>query len=475
MQQSAFEAALRLILPGPGDQPLMRILRIAMDVSGCPAGLIGVRYPDRFQIIVSAGIPLSDFRMNLERSNAIAERLRVPTIIEDAAADIDFADHHFVKGAASWRFIASAPVPLGLLPFDVVLNVADSRAARDRSADLLVRLEECAGIAADELRMIGDIASQSESIAIVQATEAMRETGVRQSGLPMALIGKGGAVRLINDRLRAMLRIKSDATELTVSEMFPLDGAVIAARLEDVLENGGAANAIIAHSTDRRRTYLIDLIRVVSADSAQPIALCTVTDRTSTFIRTEHLVESDGESPNVVAEFLSETLVTQKRLLRRGSVPYHALRRWRAPVKDAQVAALKALKRDPSDHFVSIVADELAAAALSLFGNGTLQAVTAVPCGNSGAGCLSIRLAAAVAERLALPHIQAFDDIPRSGGSHPQGNLRRKKMTLQHTIDVPVLLIDDVATSGAHIEEAALLLKANHTPAILPLVWIAAS
>jgi predicted amidophosphoribosyltransferase len=37
------------------------------------------------------------------------------------------------------------------------------------------------------------------------------------------------------------------------------------------------------------------------------------------------------------------------------------------------------------------------------------------------------------------------------------------------------LLIDDVATSGAHIEEAALLLKANHTPAILPLVWIAAS
>jgi len=35
-----------------------------------------------------------------------------------------------------------------------------------------------------------------------------------------------------------------------------------------------------------------------------------------------------------------------------------------------------------------------------------------------------------------------------------------------------VLLIDDVATSGAHIEEAAMLLRAA-APAVLPLVWIA--
>ena len=37
---------------------------------------------------------------------------------------------------------------------------------------------------------------------------------------------------------------------------------------------------------------------------------------------------------------------------------------------------------------------------------------------------------------------------------------------------VPILLIDDVATSGAHIEEAAVLLRAA-APAVLPLVWIA--
>lgn len=37
--------------------------------------------------------------------------------------------------------------------------------------------------------------------------------------------------------------------------------------------------------------------------------------------------------------------------------------------------------------------------------------------------------------------------------------------------DIPILLIDDVATSGLHIEEATLLLRIT-APVVMPLVWI---
>jgi adenine/guanine phosphoribosyltransferase-like PRPP-binding protein len=474
MQQNAFEAALRLILPGPGDQPLMRILRIAMDIADCPAALIGVRWTDSFQTIVSAGIPLSDFRVNLSRSDAIATRLQSACIIEDASIDPDFAQHPYVLGSAKWRFIASVPLPLSVLPFDVVLNCADSRMGRARRADILERLEECAAIAADELRLIGDIASQSESIAEVTATSSLRSEGVREAGMPMALVGSGGKLHLVNRRLSSLLGLRGEPDpSVTLPQLFPMDAAQIAGRLDQVLSDGTPANAIVARRADKRKTYLIDLIRVISADSTQPMALCTVTDRTRTFALSEQLAEPEPESPNVVADFLHDTLIMQKRLLRRGPVPYHALRRWRATIKDSQMSALKALKRHPSSHFVDAVAEELAGAAASLFGERTMSAVTAVPCGNSGPDCLAARLAAAVAKRLNLPHIAAFADLPRTGGSHPRGNTRRPAMQLTQPVTEPVLLIDDVATSGAHLAEAAIALKEGGAPAVLPLVWIA--
>lgn len=178
------------------------------------------------------------------------------------------------------------------------------------------------------------------------------------------------------------------------------------------------------------------------------------------------------DSPGVVSSFLLTTLIAQKRLLRRGPVPYHALYRWRRAVKDVQIASLKALKRDPGDVFLDTVANYMAAAASELFGSGTIAAVVPVPCGNSGKNCLSASLAQLIAERLGVQFLDAFEPLPQTGGSHPKNNLRRPAMRLKIKPTVPVLLIDDVATSGVHIAEAAQLLRQT-APAVLPLVWIA--
>jgi hypothetical protein len=141
-------------------------------------------------------------------------------------------------------------------------------------------------------------------------------------------------------------------------------------------------------------------------------------------------------------------------------------------VKDVQLEALKALKRDPGDAFLDAVAEDMAQAAGALFGSGTFQAVAAVPCGSSGPNCLAARLARLIAVRLGVDVIEPFEPLPQQGSSHPKNNLKRPAMKLRSKPTVPILLIDDVATSGAHIAEAAQLLRRS-APAVLPLVWIA--
>jgi hypothetical protein len=472
----AFEAALRLIMPGPADQPLMRILRIAMDLADCPMAMLGVRRPDKFQIILSAGISLAEFRPYLVRSENIARLLHTPRLVEDATVEPAFDNHPFVHGPSGWRFIASVPIPLTIDANDLVLNCADTRIGHVRRNNLLPRLEECAAIAADQLQLIGDVASQSERIADMRATSAIRDASILQAGVPMALIGVDGSIALMNRRLATLLSAadrRADALNLT--DVFPQDGAALTAKLRAILKHGEATSAQAVKLPGSDHILIIDMIRVVSEDAERPMVLCTLTDHSRTFERSATLPDENVESPNVVSDFLLATLIAQKRLLRRGPMPFHALRRWRATVKDSQLAALKALKRNPSGAFVTSVGDELATAASALYGKNVMQAVAAVPCGNSGPHCLASRLAAAVAERLSLPLLEPFEPLPTSGGSHPKGNTRRPAMRLVRPVDCPVLLIDDVATSGAHLAEAATLLKEAGAPAVLPLVWLASA
>ena len=72
---------------------------------------------------------------------------------------------------------------------------------------------------------------------------------------------------------------------------------------------------------------------------------------------------------------------------------------------------------------------------------------------------------------LKMPVVQAFANVPLKGSSHPKENARRPGLLLKRAVSEPVLLVDDVATSGAHLEEAAKLLR-PHCRAVLPIAWI---
>lgn len=434
-------------------------------------GFIAARRPEGHQLIVAKGMPLTQYREVLPLVPGVGDTFSRPKIIEDALNIPEAAESLIVK--SGWRYFVNVPLPFNLLPFPVVLTCADTRIGVDRPVDMLERMENCAAIAADDMRMIGDIAVQSESLSANPSEVALLAEAVGKAQLPMVLVDEALNVFAVSRRLAELddRPMEEQVGSRISAAYFGVDPSIG----DRILKVIGTGEPLIAHhvtSYDGHTTSLVDAFQCKSQDGLQRFAVVTVTDRSQTLHRVEDAARPRTDSPGVVSEFLLSTLIRQKRLLRRGPVAYHALARWRSAVKDTQLAALKALKRDPGDMFLAAVADEMVKAAGTLFGRETFQAVAHVPCGNSGPNCLAARLSALIAVRLGVKLIDAFEVLPPSGGSHPRGNVRRASMVLKNAPSVPVLLIDDVATSGAHVEEAATLLRAT-APAVLPLVWIA--
>ena len=167
-----------------------------------------------------------------------------------------------------------------------------------------------------------------------------------------------------------------------------------------------------------------------------------------------------------------ETLIERSPIRARRDMSYLTLRSWRGPIKDYQIKALRALKAAPPDAFVESIAMEIETAVGRVIGKSAFGAVTPMPCGHSRIErCLSVRIAERVAGRLGVPMVEAFESVRRPGVSHPIDNARRPLLRLARGVEAQVLLVDDVATSGRHLEEAVALLR-PHAAAVFPVAWI---
>jgi predicted amidophosphoribosyltransferase len=180
--------------------------------------------------------------------------------------------------------------------------------------------------------------------------------------------------------------------------------------------------------------------------------------------------EHDGLDP--LSRFLMDTLVARPTLLTRHGVPFVAIRRWRAGVKPYQIEALRQLKRNPPAQFVSAVADDILACVDSMMGGRLYGHVAPVPSTRSRPGnSLSLLLAEKLAARLDMRLITPLSAERATGSSHPKDNVRRPPMTLETPAPGPIVLVDDVISSGAHMEEATRLLLPS-ARAIFAVAWI---
>lgn len=173
-----------------------------------------------------------------------------------------------------------------------------------------------------------------------------------------------------------------------------------------------------------------------------------------------------------LASFLLRTLVHRRSLRSRKSTHFVALRGWKQSVKDTQIAALRSLKSQLPPIAIAAIAEEIATAAKELYAGMAFVAVVPVPCGSSGhERCLSMLLAENVAKLLNLRCCIALASAASPGASHPRKSARLSSFEVREEVLGQVLLIDDVATTGTHIELAMRALrKMGASP--LAIVWI---
>ena len=166
------------------------------------------------------------------------------------------------------------------------------------------------------------------------------------------------------------------------------------------------------------------------------------------------------------------SVVFRPMVFRRNDVGWIAACAWRSAAKADDIAALKRAKRELDPVLIGNVADTVATLIRQLHGGRSADAISTVPCGHSRRpDCFGKQLAQAVGTSLGLSFLQVFADRPCSGVSHPKEF--RKLPPLQQIAD-PVssmILIDDLATSGWHVEEALTALRSLGAPTSA-FVWI---
>jgi predicted amidophosphoribosyltransferase len=189
-------------------------------------------------------------------------------------------------------------------------------------------------------------------------------------------------------------------------------------------------------------------------------------------LREGELRPPTANSDDLNTKFLVKTLVANSRLKKRHNAHYIALRSWRSSVKEFQIEALKILKSQPSAAAVAIIGTELADAAANVYAGIQFSAVVPIPCGSSGStNCLSVQLAIFVAERLKAPFVSALLGQTATKGSHPRKSAQLKRYEATRKMDGPVLVVDDVASTGTHMELALTKLReAGASP--FGIVWI---
>ena len=184
------------------------------------------------------------------------------------------------------------------------------------------------------------------------------------------------------------------------------------------------------------------------------------------------LLHKTPESTEPLSSFLLETLVKRPQLRQRGDVGYTIVRQWRKPIKRYQIDALKALKANPAPAFVDQICVELAQGLQRQFGHSAIASVVPVPCGHSRKeDCLSVLIARRLAASIDAEFCNAFAPQPRQGASHPKQSARLRKFEFAETPKSPTIIVDDIVSSGRHIEQAVKQLRSK-TDVISALVWL---
>jgi hypothetical protein len=169
---------------------------------------------------------------------------------------------------------------------------------------------------------------------------------------------------------------------------------------------------------------------------------------------------------------LAGSLVYRPALFRRNEIRWIAACAWRSRSRVRGLKALKQAKEAIDPSIVSDAAILITTLIREIFGNKPVGAISCVPCGHSRrTDCFGKQLAQSVAIMVEVPFVQVYADRPCPGASHPKQSVSLPP--LQQIADPAgsMIIIDDIATSGWHLQETMLPLRRLGV-AVSSVVWI---
>ncbi|MGL4975007.1 MAG: PAS domain S-box protein [Bosea sp. (in: a-proteobacteria)] len=463
------------------NETLNRLCDLAASMYNAPIAAICLFAADSVKVLGSHGIAWTELNASVgrfERGYSADAVICIP----DLLAHPGFRDNPIVTDMPQLRALLRAPVSLLNDDGPIVLVVGFKTAIEAPVAEQLALLAQV-GAMAHEAIAIGRNAAALRVIVEVGMEEIC--AAINKSKRPALLLDADLHYLHVNKALADGngVSIKDHVGRSMLELAGPAAPAMAAIFKTSLRENREMAELefIGSRQPGAVSTFSVSCQPIKVKGRSDPVLRVTVDDITQFSQQEQKLrglsegaVNQSGMVLDPTARFLDETLISRQTVRSRKALSYITLRAWRKPIKAFQIDALKALKAMPPEAFVAAAADEIREAVLRLLGAAPLACVVPIPCGASGVpDCLSVRLAHVVAERLGKPCIEAFEPNFRPGVSHPKENLKRPPLKLKPgvTLPGPCLLLDDVATSGAHLEEGSALLRTLNE-GVFALAWI---
>jgi hypothetical protein len=483
MSSASLAASLRT---GPIRPILDRIVRSAADATGIPFMVLGIRYGQTYEFIATHGFPLTHYTDRVPTTLLAPSLFAREVEVDDLRKQTGWAALSIVPIAKSWRYGASVPVRLQQCLDDdgvLALSCADTK-LRETRGSVLTILRGYADMISDLIWVSSQIERAAVTIDASGVIKAVLLAGLSRINIPVCIIDDDFRLVAFSESFaRTVAKLGSDPLQTGQTLIGPWLTPALRQSVQESIATDIPKQWLPVTQLEWDR-QLLDVFPFTFTELGK-FAVLAFHDGAKAIAAAEQqavFMVRDGppvatpagtDAVGPVSQFLLETLISAQRLYRRNDTTYIGVRKWRTAIKPHQIAALRALKTEPSDAFVSTVAAEMASAIRSVYGTVESCVVVPVPCGSSGPDCLACRLAAAVAAHLGIAMVEAFAPIATSrGNSHPRRNIRRPAMKLQRPVNQPVILIDDVATSGSHIDEGATLLRAS-APQVWPVAWIA--
>ena len=460
LERDRYDSFAQLINSGIGPRPIDRILKLALRQTGCSTAAVCVFRNHRQHIIASAGLPYS-FAPDCVITDKLKNALEFPFVCRDIRRNPLLQTHVLAVRLPASEFLASVSIEF---PFDdckAFLVLCSRGAVSSSDEEILRELAVLAEVISDEIALLSELAEEFWIRRKLPEIADVAES-VSASQMNMVLVSEERQVIACSFRVEHQNNAQHDILRsIYNSKKFLnfLDRWIFgqANGRESIQFDISSSESVRLHGIEynmQEGRYLLvfaDFVLISSILSDYP--------------------EPDLVSAKVLAQFLDDTLIKQTQVKTRSGVSYHTLCRWRKPIRDAQISALRAGKAQLGASLIELASKQIIDGAHTLFGLDAFDKVTHVACGHSGADCFSKKVAIAVSRQLNKEFEQIFHPLAMQGSSHPKTNAGRPRQQFLANPAGRYLLVDDVATSGSHIVEATTLMRKQNA-IVTPLAWL---